>query len=117
MSIQHIIDRMTAELAQQDDLRRIAMRQAEDCPLALAIAQRNRDATRNMPGFSYLADRRTYKAMAAEAILDMRRNRVALMMMGKDPHAADLRFLRRAAAYREMASGKQPLPELHTRSW
>jgi hypothetical protein len=116
MSIQNIIDEMVAELGRQKDLRDIMLRDAE-CPKALEIARRNRDAIANLPGLSHLVDRRTYKAKAAECILDLRRNRVALTMMGKNAYAADHVFLDKARIYRRMAAGQDPLPTIHTSTW
>jgi hypothetical protein len=113
MSIQNIIDEMVAELGRQDDIRQIMLKQAE-CPKALEIARRNRDAIAHLPGLSHMVDRRTYKAKAAECILDLRRNRVALAMMGKNPFKADHVFLDKARIYRRMAAGLDPLPVIHT---
>lgn len=79
------------------------------CPLAERIIARNLGSVprHGMLGaldvFSHMISSSFAKRKAAEAIICLRRNRVALAKMGKNPHCTDEIFLLRAAAYRREA--------------
>lgn len=79
------------------------------CPVAERIAASNRPPRPRygMAGmldvFCGLLSSSHAKRKAAEQIILLRRNRVALAEMGRNPHAADEIFLRRAASYRREA--------------
>lgn len=83
--------------------------EAARCPMAEAIIMANmgqrprHGMTGALDVFCALLSSSTAKRKAAEQIVAMRRNRVALAEMNRNPYAADEIFLRRAADYRREA--------------
>lgn len=111
------LDRICAELSAKTDAERAAA-DLTHCPKAEAIIARHPPMSGHYRGMSGAAAmvldvlcREQAKRHAAETILHLRRNRAALRAMGRDPEAATLSLLERAAMWRREAARRPSMKE------
>lgn len=87
---------------------------AARCPVAEKIAANNarpNPVTTRIPrNFDRIQTPEHFKRKAAETILWVRRNRLALKRMGRNHRASDARLLEKAATYRRDAQARLTIP-------